>query len=113
MTTKVDMHVGDFGTDFIMVVQNRSTNKALPLSGTTTRIFLFLPPDGSDSFVRNAEIVSAPLGADGKLKYTFQEGDIEIAGQWSVQALVQTGSGQWHTDIETFEVGENIPIPSS
>jgi hypothetical protein len=113
MTVKPDMHVGDYGTAFIMTVLDRATNKALPLSGVTTMIILFRAPEDVETFVRNAVMATPPLGADGKLKYIFQEGDIEIAGTWEAQALVRAPEGQWHTDITTIEVGENIPTPSS
>jgi hypothetical protein len=113
MTVRPDMHVGDWGTTFIMTVNNRSTNKALSLQGTLTRVLLFQSPqDGTETLAVSADIATPP-GTDGKLKYVFQEGDIDFPGTWQVQGLVQTPDGQWHTDIETFEVGENIPEPSS
>lgn len=113
MTVKVDMHVGDYGTIFEMTILNRTTNKALPLGGVITKVFLFQPPDEEESFIREATISTPPLGNDGKLKYVFEEGDIYIAGEWKVQALVQGNDGLWHTDIEIFSVGENIATPSS
>jgi hypothetical protein len=114
MTTRPDMHVGDYGTDFEMTIMNRATNKPLPLAGSDFMIFLFQPPGvGEDAMVKEAVMSTPPTGADGKVKYTFIEGDINVAGQWQVQALVRGPDGQWHTDIETFEVGENIAAPSS
>lgn len=111
MTTRPDMHVGDFGTTFEMTILNRSTNKPVPLAATTVRIFIFHPPSDDPNFVKDAELVTpsgANAGLDGKLKYVFQEGDITVEGEWQVQGLVQTLDGQWHTDIETFQVGENL-----
>lgn len=113
MTVNPDMHVGDWGTTFEMTIMRRDTNKPLSLAGTETRLFLFQPPgEGAESFVKTATI-SNGTGTDGKLKYIFEEGDIEVPGDWEVQALVLGPDGQWHTDITTFTVGENIATPSS
>jgi len=111
MTTRPDMHVGDWGTIFEMTILNRSNNKPLPLAATVIRLFIFQPPNDDPSFVKVAELVTptgASAGLDGKLKYTFAQGDITVEGQWHIQGLVQSEDGSWHTDIETFDVGENI-----
>ena len=112
MTTRPEMHVDDYGTDFELAVLSRSNNKPLPLAGTLIRLFLFQPPT-VEAFMREAELLTPPTGADGKLVYTFEDGDITEAGTWYVQALIQDDDGRWHTDIESFEVGANIEVEGS
>lgn len=111
MATRPDLHVGDFGTTFELTVLNRANNKPLSLSGATAISIKFQPPTG------NAWEVPATLvttgGADGKIKYIFQEDDLDVAGVWKAQGFVVEGTvGKWHTDIETFEVGANIQVPT-
>lgn len=109
MTTRPNMHVGDYGTTIELTVVSKATNKALPLGGLLEMHMLFQKPSGA-TFTKEAEMVTPPLGTDGKLKYVIEDGDIDESGQWKVQGSVISDAGEWHTDIETFEVGENIVI---
>lgn len=110
MTINPDAHVGDFGTTFTMVVTNRATNKPLNLSLMNEMYFLFEAPD-EQTYKVNALIANSP-GTDGRLVYIVEEGLFNVAGQWKAQAFVVNDTGQWHTDIETFEVGTNIAEPA-
>ena len=101
MTTRPDMHVDDYGTDFELAVLSRSNNKPLPLAGTLIRLFLFQPPT-VEAFMREAELLTPPTGADGKLVYTFEDGDITEAGTWYVR-VVGTGAAKGAEEME-FEV---------
>jgi hypothetical protein len=105
------MHVGDWGTPIEMAILNRSNNKPLPLGGLTSSYFLFQPPVGTP-FTKDAELVSPPGGTDGKLVYVIEEGVITEAGDWQIQGFITDDVGEWHTDIETFTVGENIIVPA-
>jgi len=109
MAVNPDMHVGDYGTAFEMIIKNRKTNKPLPLTDVVASLFLFRPPT-DPVFVAVAEIASPPDGLDGKLFYVWLDGDVEEEGEWEVQGLVEDADGEWHTDIELFEVGANIDI---
>lgn len=109
MTVNPDAHVGDFGTTFTMVVTNRATNKALNLSLMDEFYFLFEAPSGT-TYQKTATIANPP-GTDGRLVYIVEENFLSEAGTWKAQAHVLNDTGQWHSDIETFDVGINITAP--
>lgn len=113
MTVRPNIHINDFGMPIIMTITSRTTKRALPLAGLVTATFKFQAPTLERTFERTAELVSPPGGADGKLQYYLVDGDIDEAGDWQIQAFIVDTSGQWHSDIETFTVGENIEIESS
>lgn len=108
MTVRPDLHVGDTGTELHMVITNKANGKPVSLQTATEAFFKFKPPQAG-SFQRDAEVVTPP-GTDGKLGYTFVTGDLAESGRWKIQAFVKDGAGQWHTDIEIIDVGENIAI---
>jgi hypothetical protein len=110
MTNRPNMHVGDYGTTFEMQILNRSTKKALNISTALVKKFIFSPPT-HDTFERTAVFVGT--GTDGKLKYVIEDGDIDEEGEWQIQVLVQDALGQWHSDIEVFEVGANLVVEVS
>ena len=43
-------------------------------------------------------------GEDGVLEYTTAEGDLDYPGTWMGQVFLVTPTGQWHTDLFTFNV---------
>jgi hypothetical protein len=94
-----------------MVIINRVTNKPLNIAGATEYYFIFDPPSEGGGFMREAAF--STNGSDGKLKYILEAGDIFVEGTWQVQAFVKDALGEWHADIETFEVGANLVVEVS
>ena len=102
-----DVHVDDEGTYITLTIKNRNRNRPLNISGATVKQFKFQKPSDA-TFDVTALFVTD--GSDGKLEYQWVEGDLDEEGTWNVQAYIEDAAGEWHSDIEEFDVGENITI---
>ena len=98
-----EIHVGDVGTRFLMVIQDE--NKIVDISTATTKTIYLGKPDGS-KLTKTAQFVNN--GADGQIYYTSIAGDLDVAGSWSIQGAVAMPSGTWHSDITKFMVYANL-----
>lgn len=106
--TSPEIHIGDIGTNFIVTVFNQNS-QLMNLASSTGLTIRFRKPDGV-SMDKIAELYTN--GTDGKLVYTLEEDDIDIAGQWSSQAIIEFTDGAWHTNIVNFTVYANIAEPA-
>jgi len=100
-----EIHVGDTGTKLELTVYDEN-NAVLDLSGATTRQITIAKPDGS-VITRSATLSSD--GTDGKMYITSASTDFDMPGVYSIQGYVVFSNGEWHTDITTFHVHENLP----
>lgn len=75
--------LGDYGFEGRLTLTQDGT--AQDISSYTTRQFLFVSPAGT-SVTKTATFLTD--GADGILKYIFQDGDISDAGVWTVSAQI-------------------------
>ena len=99
-----DIHVGDVGTQFVVTVTD-ADGAAVDVSGALTLQLRFRPPS-APTFVCAATPVTD--GADGKINYVTQAGDLSEAGEWELQAFVALSGGSWHSDITRFDVLGNL-----
>jgi hypothetical protein len=42
------------------------------------------------------------------MQYVSVTGDLNVVGNWKIQAFVQLPSGQWKSNIEKFKVYTNL-----
>lgn len=98
-----EIHVNDVGTIFRITIKDAAT--AMDVSGATTKQIVFRKPDATTETQTAAFYTD---GSDGIIQYTSDTGDLDTAGIWKIQAYVITPSGQWKTDIQTFEIYPNI-----
>lgn len=111
MTDRPDIHIEDWGFPIRITLKDKAnSNRPLPVDGATSKKFLFKKPGGTTTQV-NADFYTN--GSDGILVYDVVEGFIDEAGKWQVQAEIVDGDSVIHSDIENFEVGENITILGS
>ncbi len=100
------MQAGDFGRP--MVFTFKTDNVVDDLTGAATLELEFRKPDKTLTGLLTATVVNPP-GTDGKVSYTPGDGTFLIAGGWRVQGhQVNAGGEDFKTDVETFEVGQNI-----
>lgn len=105
--TSPEIHVGDIGTRFIVTVYNQNS-QLTNLASATLMTIRFRNPAGV-SMDKEASLYTN--GSDGKLVYILEDGDIDIAGRWSYQAIIVFTVGTWHTNITEFIVYPNIAEP--
>lgn len=100
---KQEIHVADIGTVVEITVKEDST--IVDLSGATTKQIVFMKPTGS-TLTKTASFVTD--GTDGKIKYATIAGDLDVHGDWKVQAILVFPSGTWHSSAHDFQVHENL-----
>lgn len=103
------IHKDDIGTIIHVTIVDAVTGNTVDLSSMTTMKFRFEKPDG-DTFERTA--VDEDV-ANGVIKYTTIEDDLDVAGLWKMQAeVVASGGPTSHlSEIWNFQVYDNITYP--
>lgn len=96
------VHTDDYGTVLTMTITEDGS--VVDISTATVKVFIFKNKSGRVE--KTASFVTT--GSDGKLKYTFLDGDIDTAGPWQVQARVTMPTGEWVTEKATFNVVQSL-----
>lgn len=99
-----DIHVGDVGTMFKLVVKDEN-DEIVPLDDATSLTVVFALPDKT-VMEKTGELFSD--GLDGIVKYVTKVGDISKSGTWKIQAIIGKLSGLWHSEIVKFKVDANL-----
>jgi len=97
------IHMGDVGTVVELTVKDNGT--VVDISTATALTIKFKKPSGTT--VTQTAVFSTD-GTDGKLKYTFQSGDLDETGTWEFQGNITSPSGSWNTEVSSFSVAKNI-----
>lgn len=85
------------------VVEDGST---VDVSAVTTKQLIFKKPNGV-TVTKSASFITT--GSDGQIQYITQAGDLDVAGQWEVQAIIGfPGSFAGRSRKGKFEVLDNI-----
>jgi hypothetical protein len=95
-----NFHIGDIGT--ILEITLLNGNTPANLSEATILQLRLLKPRSTDYIVRKAVFVTD--GTDGKLRYIWQEGDLDITGRWLLSIYIESPTLKLHSDIKRFEV---------
>lgn len=98
-----EIHVGNIGTMFKCTIL--SSNLPVNISSATTKLIIFLKPDGTR--VEKAGTFFTD-GTDGILTYTTVSGDLSVAGVWRIQGYVEIGSSVFYSNVQSFTVYGNI-----
>lgn len=102
-----EIHVGDFGTQFISTI-NQESGIPLNISGATSITFRFLKPTGI-SVDKTGSLYMG--GTTGKTIYIVENGLFDVSGLWKYQVILVIGAGKWYTNIVDFTVYPNIQTP--
>jgi len=99
-----EIHEGDIGTVFLVTFKD-GTGAVDVSSATITKQIILKPPKGS---IKTKAAVFNTDGVDGKIKYVTVANDLDEVGIWEIQARVALTSGDWKSDIGSFEVFSNL-----
>jgi uncharacterized protein YfaS (alpha-2-macroglobulin family) len=89
------------GTALVVQVVDQ-TGTPIDVSGASARTIYLTRPDGT---VLTKTAVNDTTGADGRIRYTTQAGDISQTGRWRIQAYVAgVGGFSGSTREASFEV---------
>lgn len=98
-----EIHVDDVGIVFRLTLKNNRL--PVDISTVTTKEIIFMKPDKT-TVTKTASFGTD--GTDGVLTYTVIAGDLNIKGNWKVQARVVLPSGNRWSSIGTFTVFANL-----
>lgn len=104
-----EIHVGDTGTAFEATVVDEAGAVINVAAATSIRFWFARPAVGTlaADVLDVAGALSAD-GTDGKVRYVAQDGDLDRAGSWQVQAYVVVGGEKVHGNITRFKVVGNL-----
>jgi hypothetical protein len=98
-----EVHKDDQGVQFILTLKDG--NDVVDLSSASPKQIKFHKPDGT-LLTKTANFYTD--GTDGKIYYTSASGDLNLTGNWRLQAYVGIGSNKWHSDTGRFVVYPNL-----
>jgi hypothetical protein len=94
------IHEGDTGTELNATVVDQFGTPVNVSTATVLNVY-FQRPNGT-RFTRTAVFETG--GADGRIQYTLQAGDIDMDGTWVRQWHVEMPAGKWTSDEISFFV---------
>ena len=100
-----DLHVGDVGTAIVLVVEEGGVPADIA-AATALEIHAEKP---SGATVKWTAALDGG-GADGRLRYVTQPGDLDEAGYWLLQAYVELPAWQGHTESVRVKVKRSITV---
>ena len=103
MTCENEIHIGDIGTSFEMIL--KECDSIVDLTGAVTKEIIFRKPDKS-IVTKTAEFKTN--GTDGVIQYITILDDLDLKGTWNIQARVTLPTGIWSSDISKFKVHANL-----
>lgn len=98
------IHVGDIGTQFVLTIKDCGED-IIDISTVISIDIIFSKPDGTTLTKVGAFYTD---GTDGKVKYVIQDDDLDMAGNWKIQAFVDFGSTEFYSTIQSFKVYGNL-----
>ena len=99
--------VGDVGVAIIIAVVTPDGDPVDVSAAASKKIRLGYPGGVSKDFDAGFD----SDGTDGKISYTTQSGDLDEAGEYSLQGIIVLGGTTKYTSVSTLQVRENIPEP--
>ncbi|MFQ3578869.1 MAG: hypothetical protein SNJ71_01850 [Bacteroidales bacterium] len=102
----MQLSVGDYGTKIVLTILDQNKNPVI--INDPVRIDFKRP--NHTTFSRNAQILND--GTDGKVFYITQPGDIDMPGEWILQACITDNSSyRFYSSCEILQVNK-ILIPN-
>ena len=109
MSCKDEVHLDDIGTIFRATINDcdeiTGIQSILDISSATTKELIFKSPLG---IVKTKTASFTTDGTDGKIEWTTVAADLDVIGEWKLQAYIVLPSGSWRSDIGCFTVYENL-----
>jgi len=94
------IQLNDFGTTLEFTCIDE-TSTIQDISSASVKQVIFTKPDGS---VLTKAMDFSTDGVDGKVKYVFQDGDINLQGFWKYRFLIESPAGRWTSKKDYFLV---------
>ena len=98
-----EIHLDDVGTRFEVTIKDDGV--VVDISAASVKEIIFKRQNGS-LLTKSASFTTD--GTDGRIDYTTVSGDLTQVGIWNIQAKITLGSGTWRSEVEEFEVFDNL-----
>jgi len=102
--------VDDIGVVLLIQMLKQSDGTPLDISTASDLKIIYSWPDGT-RFTKDALIYTD--GLDGKLYYITEDGDLPLAGFYSIQGKVTVDSGVLYGEVNQFNVLDNVLPPTA
>lgn len=99
-----DIHVDDFG--WVGKLRAVQDDAAIDISTYSTLQFIVAKPDGTTLAAKTASFTTD--GTDGYLQYQFLDGEIDTAGNWSVQLRIAKAGVELTSQALDFTVESRL-----
>jgi hypothetical protein len=99
-----DLRVGDIGASIRVTIRDQD-NVVVSLATTTTRQLFLRKPSGA-VLTKTAALVSG--GTTGIMEYVSIAGDLDVPGDWQLQARIVTASIDLKSSIAAMPVRGNL-----
>ena len=103
ITAVTDSRLDDAGTIIELTITD-AAGASIDISAATLKEFIIQRPDGTN-LTPNKSTSFVTDGTDGKIQYTTLAADLNVTGNWKVQAHIILPSGDWKSTVATFTVG--------
>ena len=98
------IHVDDIAVLLRSTLKDENGNP-VDISSASTKQFIIVKPDGT-KVTKDTSFITD--GTDGKMGYTVESGVFNLAGVYRVQSYIKIGSKEFHSNISTFKVYDNL-----
>lgn len=99
-----EVHLNDVGTVFKYSILDEDSN-VVDVS-TASSINIYFKKPGYDTVSKSGTLYTD--GTDGIVYYTIASGDLNVVGNWYTQVEIVISDTNWRSDIQTFNVYENL-----
>lgn len=97
------MKVDEVGIIVTATLEENGT--ALDISGSTTRQLIFVSPTHQK---RVFPCTFTTDGTEGKMQYTTLAGDLDVSGDWQIQAFVVLPGGSYYSQQVSVHVEDHL-----
>lgn len=98
-----EIHVGDIGTIFRITIKDGDA--IVDVSSVDSKIIYLQKPSGT-TLTKTATLYTN--GTDGVIQCVAENGDLDEAGTWQIQAKIDFGTDVFNTNIDKFKVLRNL-----
>lgn len=98
-----EIHEGDIGTKLLITITDDGS--VVDISSASTLSIFIKKPNGT---VLSRTGTLETDGTDGKMYYITLAGDLDVAGNYKIQAKVVLTSGSYFSSTATFKVHCNL-----
>lgn len=100
-----EIHKNDIGTKFLVTVMDGAA--VVDISSASEKKIIFRKPNKN---ILTTDGIFETDGTDGKIYYITVSDNLNIVGDWNIQAKITLPSGIWSSSVARFTVYSNLEV---